>query len=370
MLQQFFETLQMQWSEHWSAWAIFGGILLITWLSALLAKVILKGIVTSFTARSSTTLDDRLVEAAVGPLRFLVMTLGLRLALGSLGENIATLGQRAEFTWVEKGAAALVILAVTSVVNRLLRAGIRWYLHELALKSEGTWDKDLLPVFERLLTLVLYFIAVTIIVESFGGSITALVTTAGVASLAVALAAQETLSNMIGGFVILVDRPFKVGDVIELGDGKVGEVVEIGLRSSRIKLFDGNAVVMPNKDLASTQITNFALPTPRAAIRQTIGVDYGVDIELAKSVLMDVIKAHPEVLSDPEPGIWFTNFGESSLNLFMSCWVESYRDRFRITDELNIQILKAFREANIGIPFPQRDVHLYVKDSGVQGKSS
>jgi MscS family membrane protein len=255
-----------------------------------------------------------------------------------------------------------VILAVTALVNALMKAAADWYLHELAGKNEATWDEELLPLVRRILSLVIYFIGLSIVFERFGYPITALITTAGVASLAVALAAQETLSNMLGGLVILVDRPFRVGDVIELSDGKAGEVIEIGLRSTRIRQFDGNALVVPNKDMANTRIVNLAQPNHRAAIRQTIGVSFGSDVERVKQVLLDVMMAHPDVLKDPAPGVWFTKFNTSSLDLFISCWVESYKDRFRVTDELNIAILRAFREHGIEIPFPQQDVHLYVRE--------
>lgn len=363
MIQEWLSHLREEWLQHWMAWALFAGYLVVTVFLAWLAKWAARELIGRLTARSKTTLDDRLMEGAGSPVRFMVLTVGLRFSLQALGGRIPEMGASPEFDWALKLSAALVIVATASLVNGLVRSGIDWYLHELATHSDGTWDKELLPVVRRVISLLIYFIAASIVVENFGGDITALVTTAGVASLAVALAAQETLSNMLGGFTILVDRPFKVGDVIELSDGKAGEVTEIGLRSTRIRQFDGNALIMPNKDMANTRVVNFALPTPQAAIRQTIGVDYATDVAKAKQVLMDVMTAHPEVLVDPAPGVWFTKFGDSSLDLFISCWVESYRDRFRVADELNIQILRAFREAGIQIPLPQRDVHLKLAEA-------
>lgn len=352
--------------EHWVAWAFFAGYLLLSWVLAWLAVRVMKGIVTRMASRSTTTLDDRVVAAGTGPLRLAVLAMGLRMSLESLKNAIPSFQQETayatEFGWAEKIAEALVILAFTALVNAIFKAAVDWYLHELAGNNKASWDEELLPLVKRVLSMVIYFIGISIIFERFGYPITALVTTAGVASLAVALAAQETLSNMLGGLVILVDRPFKVSDVIELADGKMGEVVEIGLRSTRIRQFDGNALVVPNKDMANSRIINMALPDHQAAIRQTIRVSYGTDIEKAKQVLLDVMSAHPEVLQDPGPGVWFTTFNTSSLDLFMSCWVASYKDRFRVTDELNMQILRAFREHKIEIPFPQQDVHLHVKE--------
>jgi MscS family membrane protein len=366
MFTQWLLNLKNAWLVHGSAWVIFFVYLALTWFAASVARRVMKGLVTRLTARSSTTLDDRLVQASVGPVRLMVLAAGLWLALGSLGARIPAFGpggrMHVEFEWVAKAAGAVVILAVTHLLNGLLKAALDWYLHELATQSDATWDQELLPVVRRVLSLLLYFIAISIILKNFGQDITALVTTAGVASLAVALAAQDTLSNMLGGLVILVDRPFRVGDVIELADGRAGEVKEIGLRSTRIQQFDGNALVVPNKDMASSRVINYALPTHRAAIRQTISVHYDTDIEKAKAVLLQVITSHPEVLPDPAPGVWFTKFNESGLDLFMSCWVQNYRDRFRVTDELNTAILKAFREAGIRMAYPTRDVHLHSRD--------
>jgi MscS family membrane protein len=373
MPQQWIEFLWGQWNEHGMAWISFFAILVGAWALSWLARWVMGRVVHTLVSKTDSTLDDRIIAATANPLRLVVFMLGLNMALSSLQVRIsafqgepgtATAGRfAAEFGAINHVVDALIILVVTRFALGFFRAILDWYVHKKAVGNQATWDDQLIPLIRRVASLVMYFIAVSIMLESFGYEITALVTTAGVASLAVALAAQETLSNMLGGFVILVDRPFRVGDVIELTDGKVGEVVEIGLRSTRISQFDGNAMVIPNKDMANSRITNFALPTPRAAIRSTIGVDYGTDIEKVKGVLLDILNNHPELLKDPAPGVWFTKFNESSLDLFFSCWVESYRDRFRVADDLNMQVLKAFRENGISIPFPQRDVHLFVKES-------
>lgn len=367
MLQYWLEVAREAWYTHYTTWAIFGIYLAVTWVAAALARRLMRGLLPLFTARTNTMLDDKLVAAAAGPVRLTVLALGLRMSLQALAGRMDAFQEggayHVGFGWVESIAMALVILAATAVVNGLLKAAMDWYIHELAQRNQGTWDEELLPLFRRLLSLLLYFSAASIILQRFGYPITALITTAGVASLAVALAAQETLSNMLGGFVILVDRPFRIGDVIELTDGKVGEVVEIGLRSTRIKQFDGNALVVPNKDMASSRVINYALPTPQAAIRQTITVAAGTDVEKAKAIILGVLKSHKEILADPEPGVWFTKFGESGLDLFLSCWVASYKERFRITDELNLRILAAMRSGGIAIVFPRRDVHLFFDET-------
>lgn len=363
---QWFYTVQQSLIAHWEAWAVFAGYLAATWVIASVARWLAQRVITWLTARTNTSLDDRLSAAAARPTRWLILAGGLRLALGALGDRIPSLrtGQYADtFHIVETASVGLVILAASALVNALLHALLDWSLEAFTNRANGaSWDRKVLPMLKRLCSIVVYFIAISIILDRFNYPITALITTAGVASLAVALAAQETLSNVLGGIVILADRMFRTGDWIELPDGKMGEVIDIGLRSTHIRLFDGTVLVVPNKDMANSRIVNLALPTPRAAIRQTIRVAYGTDLEKAKQLLLDVMRSHPEVLDDPAPGVWFTTFNQFSLDLFMSCWVESYRDRFRVTDELNMQILKTFREHGIEIPIPQQAVHIRVRD--------
>jgi len=344
----------------------------LTYVVAGLARRVMRWAASKLVAKSDTTLDDRLVEAGTAPVRWTILVLGLRFAMTTLGGAIPTFGPggllAVQFGVAEKLVEGLAVLAVASLVNALIVAALDWYLSELASKSGASWDRDLLPMIRKLVTAVTYFLAASVVLQLFNVSISALVATAGVASAAIALASQDTLSNMLGGLAILIDRPFRLGDVIELSDGKSGTVVEIGLRTTRIRQSDGSAMVVPNKDMANSSVINYALPTPRAAIRQTIGVAYGTDLEKAKRILLGVMKSHPEVLDDPAPGVWFTAFNNFSLDLFMSCWVASYTDRIRVTDELNMRILKAFAENGISIPYPTQDIYIR-KEEDSSGKA-
>lgn len=368
-MELWLQNVRAAFEQYWLAWAVFALHLVVTWFVAGLAKRILRWIAERVVSRSNNTLDDRLVEAGAPAVRWVILALGFRLALMSLGSAIPAFGAggryAAQFAVVGNLVEALVVLAVAVLVNALLMAAIDWYLHELAGRSGGTWDQELGPMVRKLVAIVIYFFALSIVLELFGVSISALVATAGVATAAIALASQETLSNLLGGLAILIDRPFRVNDWIELSDGKVGVVVEIGLRTTRIRQFDGTAIVVPNRDMANTRVINYALPTPEAAIRQTIRVTYDTDIEKAKRVLREVLESHPAVLKDPAPGVWLSAFNTYSLDLFMSCWVDSYTNRFRTTDELNMQILKAFRENGIKIAIPAQDIHIQQKEDSL-----
>lgn len=268
--------------------------------------------------------------------------------------------------WVAgKGAVyVLLVLSITSLAYAIIHAVIDWHTQTFTSETKAALSNRFIPIFHKIAWIVFLFVAITIILDHFGVQISALLATAGIASLAVALAAQETLSNMFSGLALMVDRPFKVGDRVELASGKMGDVLEIGLRSTRVLAFDNTVITIPNAEISKAQIINVSSPTAHFKIRATIGVAYGSDLRKVKAILLDIMMKHPDVMNDPSPATYFTEFADSSLNLLYICWVADYREQFRIRDELNMAIKDRFEAENVTIPFPQRDVHMYA----TQGK--
>ncbi|MCR4404511.1 MAG: mechanosensitive ion channel [Candidatus Acetothermia bacterium] len=307
--------------------------------------------------RTRTKLDTMIIEATERPAFLLVLLGGFYLVFQRFSTHPALAGT----PWLKVINGVFFVaaaIAFTRFLYALIKAILDWYLAEVAVRTETRVDEEFIPLFARLLKVILYFIAITVILGYFKVNLTGFIATAGVASLALALAAQETIANWISGFAIMVDRPFKVGDRIELPDGQIGDVYEIGLRSTRIRTFDNNLLIVPNTEMAKSRVLNFRYPSPQARIAQTIGVAYGSDLDKVKRVLLEICANHPDVLKEPPPGVYFTEFGESALKLFLSCWVAAYRDLFRVQDELNMEIKRRFEQEGIEIPFPKRDVRI------------
>lgn len=350
--------------NHWPEVLVAASYVIAAWVLARVARQVVRATLGRIAGRSKTTLDDQIVAGISRHLGMIIVPLGLRLGLEYLAGAFPPLQEQVLFGWGFKVAATLVVLGWALLANALITALLDWYLHEVAHRNGAAWDEQILPVARRSASILVYFIAGTIVLSSvFGTDITGLVTTAGVASVAIALASQETLSNMISGFTVMVDRPFRIGDVIELSDGKVGEVIDIGLRSTKIRQFDGNALIIPNRDIAAQKIVNFAYPDPRRAIRETIGVSYETDVDHAKGVILDVLRADADIMQDPAPAVHLSGFGDSALNLFVVAWVADYRIWFRTKERIQVEILRRFRAEGIQIPFPQRDVHLYYRNA-------
>ncbi len=221
-----------------------------------------------------------------------------------------------------------------------------------------TIDANLVRLITRLVTIILFFVLLWNTTDYLGLSLTAVFASAGIVGLGIALAARETLANFFGGISIFLDRPFKSGDYIVLDSGERGEVVGVGLRSTRILTRDDIQISIPNSLITNTKIINESAPQPRFRVRIKVGVAYGTNVEQAESILLSIAQNNNLVAPVPEPRVRFRNFGESSLDLELLCWAHRPEYRGRLTHNLNHQIYKAFDAADIQIPFPQRDIHL------------
>ena len=207
-------------------------------------------------------------------------------------------------------------------------------------------------------------VAIIVILENLGIHLTAVWTTLGVGSVAVALALQDTLSNFFAGLYVLADRPIRLGDFIKLDSGQEGYVNRIGWRSTQLRTLPNSIVVLPNSTLSKAIITNFSLPEPRVALPLKIGVVYGTDVDLVERVLLEIageaIAARTEgLLRDPAPAVrLIPGFGDSSLDFTLVVHVRNYVDQFLVQHDLRKRILKRFAKEGIEFAFPTRTLVL------------
>ena len=220
-------------------------------------------------------------------------------------------------------------------------------------------DANLVRLSLRVLTLIMVFVLFWYAADYFGLSVTAVFASAGIAGVAVALAARETLANFFGGISILLDRPFTTGNYIILDSGERGEVVDIGLRSTRILTRDEILICIPNSVITNVKVVNESAPAPRFRIRLKVGVAYGTDIEQVEEILMNLARENDLAANNPVPRVRFRSFGDSSLDFELLCWARRPEEKGRLIHGLNKGIYHALNEAGIVIPFPQRDIHLH-----------
>jgi len=212
-----------------------------------------------------------------------------------------------------------------------------------------------MPLLRRVALILVTLIATIILLDRFNVEVSGLVATLGIGSLAIALASQAALADTVSGFVIMLDRPYRIGDRIEIQElGTWGDVEDIGLRSTRIQTRDNRMIIVPNSVMGKSLIVNHSYPDSQYRIENNVGVAYGTDIEKARAVIVAAVRKVEGVLTDQPVEALFLEFGESALVFRIRWWLDSYTDTRRMFDRVNTAIYKALKDASIEIPFPQR----------------
>jgi small-conductance mechanosensitive channel len=332
-------------------------------VAAVLFRLVVLRVCRHWAARTATTLDDAivvLVDRAINPLLALGI-IAIALNLVSLPVRLQSVTNRL-LTLITIGVA----LYYTSQLLQLLLDA--WLSH----KRERVALRD--PI--QFATKVLFAgLALMIILDNLGISLTAVWTTLGVGSVAIALALQDTLSNFFAGVYLRLDNPVRIGDYIQLSSGEEGYVDHMGWRSTRVRQLANNIVVIPNAKLATTILTNFSMPDPGMSLLISIHVSYDEDVDDVERILIEETTAAaqtvPGLLAEPEPFVRFIpGFGDSSLSFTLICRVTSYVDQYLAQHEIRKRILRRFRQEGITIPFPQRDLHIYSEAVGLRARNA
>lgn len=222
------------------------------------------------------------------------------------------------------------------------------------------YDLDI-GVSQSIATIVRYLLIVIgliIIFQTTGIDLSAIGLLVGALGVGIGFGLQSITNNFISGLIILFERPIKVGDRIEIDD-LAGNIVDISARATTIITNDNIAVIVPNSDFINTRVINWSHNNRRIRLNFPVGVSYNEDPEKIRNLLTEVANANPGVLSSPKPYILFEGFGDSSLDFKMLVWTTEYIDRPKILrSELYYEIFAKFKEHNVEIPFPQRDIHL------------
>jgi small conductance mechanosensitive channel len=245
---------------------------------------------------------------------------------------------------------AVAILVIGWIVAGWVRLAVRKALERLP-RSDATVTSAVSSL-ARYLVLAVVLIAV---LAQFGVQTASILAVLGTAGLAVGLALQGTLSNVAAGFMLLILRPFKIGDYID-AEGVAGTVEEIGLFTTEFVTFDGLYLVVPNGQIWTKAIVNYSrLPTRRLDI--AVGISYGDDIEEAQTVLMDLMMGDERVLKEPQPQVMVMALADSSVNLNLRCWATT-DDYWQLKFDFTKLAKKRLEKAGCSIPFPQREVHV------------
>lgn len=269
-----------------------------------------------------------------------------------------------EYAWIIEGKFlnAVYIFLGAWVVTIFVENFIKLYGQWLSAKTESELDDKIIDILEIAARYIIWFIAILIVLSYLQINITPLIAAGGVFGLAVALAAQDLISNFFGGALILVDKPFVIGDRIKI-DGYLGDVESVGPRSTRIKTLDYQLLTIPNSKIANSVVTNYAMPDVKLKVKIPVSVAYGSDIRQVKEILLEICRdaaaKTPYILTAPAPNVYLLEFGgASSLDYMIVIWAKRFNMSWEIKDHINFEIERRFAEEGIEIPFPQMDVHM------------
>jgi MscS family membrane protein len=355
-LPQFFKT---KFYEQ-AVWQWFG-MLLVLFLGAAIAMLVYHLTRRKVTQQTNEANFRLFFRKMLFPLGLAVLTLLIEYLLN---DQINITGQL--LTIILFVGEIIFFAATVWIISIIGNAIAEWIISKPSIQ-EASIDANMIRIFSRVITIVLLFILLLNATKDLGISLTAVFASAGIVGLALALAARETIANFFGGISILVDRPFRTGDYIILDSGERGEVLEVGLRSTRIITRDDVQISIPNYKITEAKIINESVPKNRFRVRIKAGVAYGSDVDQVEELLLQTAKSNQLVAQYPEPRVRLRSFGDSALEFELLCWSYKPESKGKLMHQLNRGIYKAFNTAGIAIPFPQRDVHLIKEDDIATG---
>jgi small-conductance mechanosensitive channel len=308
------------------------------------------------TRRIDGEVDD-VVLRGVHPAGYVTVVLvGAYLAREPIGLNGA----------LDVGVTATILSTITLVwMVTLLRVG-RKASRALVESSEGI-DGSVVPIFQNVWTLLVLGVGGFLLLTYWEINVTPLLASAGVLGIIVGLAARDTIANFFGSIALYFDGTYKVGDYIVLETGERGRVEDISIRSTVVRTRDDVLVTIPNSRLNSATIVNESVPERERRIRVPVGVAYGSDLDRVEETLLSVADEESLVLEQPTPRVRVRGFGDSAVDVELLCWIRDPVLRGRASHLLNKGVYAAFAEAGIGIPFPQREIHVVEGDPDTAG---
>jgi potassium efflux system protein len=322
---------------------------------------------TAFFYRSTDTLIRRVtlfVDIALCGLLFLptiLLTWGL---FGSLPAAIKGLLELGFNLGSQRITVGLVIISAGILYGSFLAS---WMVQKLLMDevlARRRVETGVRVSIARLVHYVFIFIGFLLALLALGFEFTKLTIILSALGIGIGFGLQSIVNNLVSGLILLFERPVRVGDFIEVGTNWA-EIKKIGLRATTVQTFDQADVIIPNADLVSTQVVNWTLSNRRVRLIIPVGVAYGSDVSLVMETLMASASENSKIAETPPPQVLFLNFGESSLDFELRVWVLDADNRLVVSSELHQEIDRRFREANIEISFPQRDLHLRSLDESL-----
>jgi len=298
---------------------------------------------------TKTQVDDIIIDSIKGPLIIWFLMLGIYFVLESskLPENLVHI--------IDKFLLVLGIFLITFVLANISSKLVSVYSRKVETSLPVT------SLTQNISRIIIFTIGILVILQSLGVSITPILATLGLGGLVVALALQETLSNLFSGFHIIITKQIRVGDYLKLDTGEEGYVMDITWRTTKIRMLPNNIVLVPNEKLTKAIVTNYCLPDKEMAVLVNLGVHYKSDLRRAEKITCEaakeVIKEVPGGVPEFEPFIRYGAFGDFTINLTVILRAREFVDRYLIKHEFLKRLHERYAKEGITIPYPIRAIN-------------
>ena len=269
---------------------------------------------------------------------------------------------------IENAFYAFMILLLAHIVNGIIKSIIPYLRERVAVKTRTAIDDVVLGLMEKFSSVIVYGMGVVLALDKLGVNIVPFVAGAGIAGIAIGFAAKDTLSNLIAGILLIIDRPFELGDRIEVwmapkNTASWGDVIDIGLRATKIRTTDNIVIVIPNNEIMRRDIINYTAGSKEIRVRIPIGIAYDANVKKAKQAIINVALELDWVMKSPPPVVVVRNFGESSVDLQARVWIREPRRRMDTISHITDRVKEVFQQEGIEIPYPKRDIYIKEKVS-------
>jgi MscS family membrane protein len=354
-------------------WTTFLGLSVVDWINLgvsllfvlagyLIGTWLIRRVLPRLARRTPTEFDDQFLEVSGGVVRWLVVLITLYFATNRLTFASAELK-----AFLTDAYFVVALFLVVRIVFKLIDLADELGRQRAAEAGREGELEPLIVLLTRVGRVMVIILGLIGLLSYFGVNVTGFATVLGLSGLAISLAAQDTIADAIAGFIVLVDQPFRIGDRIEIqGEGTWGDVVDIGLRTTRIRTRDNRMVIVPNSTISKNQVINYSYPDPRYRIQTHVGIGYGTDIEVARQLLVDTVRRIEGVLHDKPVDALYIEMGDSAMVFRVRWWIESYVDTRRMFDRVHTALQHALDEAGIECPFPTQTVNLHAEQHALE----
>ncbi len=339
------------------------------YLAGRVLRLLLKFIESRLASRTKNTLDNLLLDTIASYIAPTLVLLSLYVIIKQFRHEYSgvTGWVKTAFEWAVAVSYVVNAAFIGYVFVRFIRTAVNWYIETVAAKTQTHLDDELAPLVKRLLNLIVFLLVAIVILDHFHQNLSTIIVSLGVGSLAIALAAQDTLANTIAGFVLMIDRPFRLGDRVKLTDGTLGNVQDIGIRSTKLVNDDHIMFIIPNAEIVKSQIQNLSYPNDIVRFRVSFDVAYGTNIDILNGIVMEAVNREPDIVEPKTTEVRVVELANSSLKMDVLCKINNPNNIPRRRSDLLKIIYETLNANNIEIPFPQRVVHLRSPNQAAPG---